>query len=430
MPKRSDISINKVRVDALLPGQQLWDSRLVGFGVVANKLSKAYKLKYYFEGRQRMMTIGLHGSPYTVDMARDKAMAALVRLQSGIDPASEKKIVGQTIAELCDEYIQKHANVNKKASSAHEDAVNIKNHVKPLLGTKLVKDIAPTDIERFKTDVQQGKTAPKDPKAVQMAQKGGKPVTGGKGVANRCLALLSKMFNLSELWGYRPQNSNPVRGVAKYKENLKERYLSEDELKRLWAYLDKMEEDGILVGNDGNSTDNAIEAEDEKARYAMYSVACFRLLILTGARVSEIQTLKWEMVDLAGRRLNLPDSKTGKKTIQLSDTAVAILQALPRVKDNPYVIVGRKAGTHLHNLRKPWVAICKASNLQGVRIHDLRHSFASFAAAQGQPLLVIGKLLGHKNPATTQRYVHLTERHLGEANQTVNDKIGSIIAKS
>lgn len=425
MPKRSDIAITKTKVDALLPGQQIWDSQIVGFGIVANRNSKSYKLKYYFNGRQRMLTIGLHGSPFTVQAAREKAMAALVQLKSGIDPADEKKLVGQTVSDLCDEYLLKHANVNKKESSAHEDATNIKNHVKPLLGAKLLKDITAIDIEHFKFDVQQGKTAPKDPRLVQLAQKGGKPVTGGKGVANRCLSLLSKMFNLAELWGYRTQNSNPVRGISKFKENQKERFLTEAELKRVWAYMDKIENDGLGIGNEDGA-----ETGGMQSAHPMYAITCFRLLILSGARVGEIQTLRWDMVDLPGKRLNLPDSKTGKKVIQLSEAAVGALERLPRVKDNPYVIVGRKAGTYLKNLRKPWKAICNGAGLNDVRIHDLRHSFASFAAAQGQPLLVIGKLLGHKNPATTQRYVHLTDHYLSEANQVISDNIGLLVRKN
>jgi integrase len=426
MPKRSEVAITKSKVDYLVAGQQLWDSRVIGFGVVANKNSKTFKFKYYFHGRQRMLTIGVYGSPYTVEAARDKATEALVQLKSGVDPAAAKIQIGLTIAELCDEYMQKHASVNKKPSSSHLDAVNIKNHVKPLLGKFLVANVTSVDIEQFKTNVSVGKTAPTDPRAVQKAQKGGKPVKGGKSVGNRCLALMSKMFNLSELWGYRPQNSNPVRGITKFKEYAKDRYLSEEELKRLWQYLDKMEEEGILINDEAEGKAEA--GEEEKSSYARYSVACIRLLILTGARVSEIRELKWDYVDLKGKKLNLPDSKTGRKTIQLSDAAVEVLQALPRVKDNPYVIVGGKPGRPLQNLRKPWVAICKETNLEGVRIHDLRHSFASFAAAQGQPLLVIGKLLGHKNPATTQRYVHLTEGHLGAANQLVSDKISGIIS--
>lgn len=419
MPSRSQIAITKSRVDALQPGQQLWDAHVVGFGIVANKHSKTYKLKYYFHSRQRMLTIGRHGSPYTVETARNAANAHLVQLKTGIDPASAKKVSGQSVAQLCDEYMEKHAFVNKKASSAHEDQVNIKNHIKPLIGGRLVQDISTGDIEKFKSDVQQGKTAPKDPLKVRKDQRGGKPVTGGKGVSNRCMALLSKMLNLAELWGYRGQNSNPVKGVTRYKEGTKERFLTDEELRLLWAYLNQMEKEGITV-SDGS--------EPERDKFAMYSVAAIRLLILTGARVSEIKTLKWTMVDLKGKRLNLPDSKTGRKTIQLSDSAVEVLGALPRVKDNPYVIVGRKAGTHLVNLRKAWVHIRGKTDLNDVRIHDLRHSFASFAAAQGQPLLVIGKLLGHKNPATTQRYVHLTDKLLGDANQNVSDSIGAIVA--
>jgi integrase len=425
MPKRSAIAISKSKVDNLIGGQQLWDSRVIGFGVVANKNSKTFKFKYYFHGRQRMLTIGVYGSPYTVEAARDRATEALVQLKNGIDPAAARIQIGLTIAELCDEYMQKHANINKKPSSSHLDATNIKNHVKPLLGKLRIADVNSNDIERFKNDVSVGKTAPSNPKAVQKAQKGGKPVKGGKSVGNRCLALMSKMFNLSELWGYRPQNSNPVRGITKFKEYAKERYLTEEELKRLWQHLDNMEEDGIFINNEGEGSEAA--REEEKASYALYSVACIRLLILTGARVSEIRELKWDYVDLKGKKLNLPDSKTGRKTIQLSDNAVDVLRALPRVKDNPYVIVGGKTGKPLQNLRKPWVQICKETGLNDVRIHDLRHSFASFAAAQGQPLLVIGKLLGHKNPTTTQRYVHLTESHLGAANQAVTDSIGGIV---
>jgi integrase len=429
MPKRSEIAITKTKIDNLAQGACLWDSQLVGFGVKANANTKSYKLKYRFKGRQRMMHIGVHGSPYTVEMARKAAMAALVKLEAGVDPAAEKKLVGETVAQLCDEYILNHATAHKKPSSTKGDAANIKNHLKPLLGDRLIKDIAPNDIEKFMADVQQGKTAPKDPKAVQKAQKGGKAVTGGKGVANRCLSLLSKMFNLAERWGYRSNNTNPVRGATKYKENPKERYLTSVELQRLWQYLDQMERDGIHFDSyeDGKST--GAQTEATKSHYAMYSVACIRLLILTGARLNEIMSLKWDMVDLTGSVLNLPDSKTGKKTIQLSDTAIEVLKALPKVKDNPYVIVGGKSGKHLKNLRKPWIAICKATNLGGVRIHDLRHSFASFAAAQGQPLLVIGKLLGHKNPATTQRYVHLTDNLLKTANQAISEEIGLIVGK-
>lgn len=407
MPKRSTKDITKSRVDALAPGKTLWDASTIGFGVTANKHSKSYKLKYRFEGAQRMLTIGVHGSPWTVDSARKQALAYLTELHSGSDPAVTKQSVSVTVAALCDEYMQKHAHVEKKASSAHQDQINIKNHIRPLLGKLVIADVTPKNLDDFKIKVQTGKTAPTDPKAVQKAQRGGSPVKGGPGVANRCMALLSKMFNLAELWGYRPQNTNPTRGISKFKETAKERYLSDEELQRLWGQLDEMGDSGIIDP---------------------FAIAFFRLLILTGARKSEIQFLTWSMVDFKAKRLQLTDSKTGRKSIQLSDHAVEVLEDLGRVQGNPYVIVGAKEKKPLQNVRKPWIAIRKAAGLNDVRIHDLRHSFASFAAAEGVPLVMIGKLLGHKNVGTTARYAHLSERFAWDSNNTVGKRLKGVIA--
>lgn len=407
MPKRSAIKITKTRVDELAPGQTIWDSEIAGFGITANAHSKSYKLKYYFQGRQHMLTIGTHGT-LTVDQARKKAIGFKAEINAGVNPAVKKAAVGMTVKALCDEYMEKHARVMKKAGSAAMDLANIRNHIIPLLGSLSVEDVNSTHIEQFKLAVRSGKTAPTDPKAVQKAQRGGSPVTGGEGVANRCLALLSKMFNLAETWGLREKRTNPVTGVTKFKERPKERFLNEEELNRLWTYLDQLEADG--------------------ASGMQFPVAMIRLLILTGARCGEIQTLKWSMVDLAGRRLNLPDSKTGSKVIHLSDRAVNELRRLERVKGNPYVIVGARDGKPLQNIRKPWSKIRKATGLEDVRIHDLRHSFASLAAAHGMDLLTIGKLLGHKNATTTHRYAHLTDDFLSKANDAIGDAFGRAFA--
>ncbi|WP_192385782.1 tyrosine-type recombinase/integrase [Mesorhizobium silamurunense] len=403
MPKRSQIRITKMKVDALSPGTQLWDSEISGFGVVANAHSKSYKLKYYHKGRQRMLTIGVHGSPLTVDQARKQALIYKAQQQSGEDPATVKQVVGVTVEALCAEYMEKHASVMKKAGSAHMDQANINNHVQPLLGKMAVSDVTSADIETFKLAVKSGKTAPDDPKAVQKRQRGGSPVKGGTGVANRCLALLSKMFNLAETWGLRPKKSNPVSGVTKFKERAKERFLTVDEINRLTTHLDKLEDEGELG--------------------MQFPVALIRLLMMTGARCGEIQTLKWSMVDIDGGWLNLPDSKTDRKSILLSKQAVKLLRGLPKVTGNPYVIIGGKDGKHLQNIRKPWMKIRSAVGLDDVRIHDLRHSFASIAAAEGIDLLTIGKMMGHKNSATTQRYAHLTDDHLRKASQSVGDAL-------
>jgi integrase len=205
--------------------------------------------------------------------------------------------------------------------------------------------------------------------------------------ANRFLNLLSHMFNTAEDWGLRAENSNPCRRIKKYEEKARERFLSPSELARLGAAL----------------------AEAEARGESIYTVAALRLLILTGARLSEILTLRWEWVDVPARLIRLADSKTGAKTIALSAPALAALESIPRQQGNPYVICGRNAGEHLVNLQKPWRRIRKAAGLDDVRIHDLRHSFASVAVAGGMSLPLIGSLLGHTQPATTARYAHLAD---------------------
>ena len=156
-------------------------------------------------------------------------------------------------------------------------------------------------------------------------------------------------------------------------------------------------------------------------------IAAIRLLILTGARLSEIRTLRWTEVDVGRRMLRLGDSKTGEKTIHLSDAALEVLSRIPRLPDNPYVICGEKPGAHLVNLQKPWRRIRRLAGLDDVRIHDLRHSFASVAAAQGLSLPVIGALLGHSQPATTARYAHLAQDPLASANAEISARIAATL---
>ena len=209
-------------------------------------------------------------------------------------------------------------------------------------------------------------------------------------------------MNLAEAWGLRAEGNNPCRHVKKYPENRRERYLSREELQKLGAALD-----------------DAKRRETESP----YVTAAIALLAFTGARLSEILTLRWEDVDLKGGALRLPDSKTGAKPIYLNDAAVRVLRSVPVMAGNPFVIAGKKRGARLVNLQKPWRRIRAAAGLHDVRIHDLRHSFASVGAAAGMSLPVIGKLLGHTQPATTARYAHLSADPICAASAMIGSEI-------
>jgi len=205
-------------------------------------------------------------------------------------------------------------------------------------------------------------------------------------MANKVLDLLSRLFVMADGWGIAPESGNPCRFVRKYKEERRERFLSEAEFRRLGQVLD------------------AVAAEGKVHTSA---VAAFRLLMLTGCRRNEILTLRWEDVDLDVGELRLRDAKSGPRAVALSPPARRVLATLPRLPDNPWVIAGVKPGARLSNLNNAWLVIRARAGLDDVRIHDLRHSFASRALALGESLPMIGKLLGHRKVQTTARYAHL-----------------------
>jgi len=172
---------------------------------------------------------------------------------------------------------------------------------------------------------------------------------------------------------------------------------------------------------------DTVEASGEESHAA---VACLRLLLLTGCRLREIQTLKWDYVDFTEYCLRLPDSKTGAKVVNIGQAAIDVLKGIARIEDNPYVIVGTKPGAHLTDMQRPWRRIRKRASLPKVRIHDLRHTFASAGLALGEGLPMIGKLLGHTQVQTTARYAHLASDPIKQAAERVADQLGSLLVKS
>ena len=388
----------------------LWDSEIRGFGVRARRGgAKSYILHYRAgTGRNaplRKLTIGRHGSPWTPQTARVEARRLLGLVASGEDPAivrsAERRAM--TVAELCDLYLAEGAT-HKKPSTLKADRGRITHHIKPLLGKKLVEKITRADIERMMIDVKTGSTASSPPKDSKRPP--GSLPTGGTGVAAQCVALVSTLLTFAVARTMR--SDNPAKGIRKPPGRKMERFLSEDEIARLAEVLDA----------EFNQTGNP------------YPAAAIKLLLLTGGRRSEILGLQWGHVDFERQCLRLPDSKTGAKVVYLNAPALEVLAGLPRMESNPHVIPGKCERAPFGGIDKVWFRVRAAAGLRHVRLHDLRHSFASMGVAGGLSLPIIGALLGHKHPATTGRYAHLSAEPLRAANDMVGTRIAAAMNRT
>ena len=387
--------ITKAAVDAQRPAGReyvVWDTQLPRLGLrVRPAGSKVYLLRLRVDGRQRWYTIGAHGDPWTPDTARAEAQRVLGQAanvaklrETGQASAMRHPIEAReygkaapTLTAFAERYLLEHARPKKRASTAAGDAANLRRAILPALGTLRVDAITRSEVTRFHL---------------------GRKATPTN--ANRCLALLSHMMSTAEKWGVRPDGSNPCRHVERFAETKRERFLSAAELGRLGAGLAELEKAGKVTP---------------------WGLAAVRLLVFIGARASEVLGLTWDVVDLGAGAMRLAHSKTGAKTLFLNPPAAAVLAGLRRVKGNPYVIVGGRRGEALtlSGLEQVWQEVRTAAQLADVRLHDLRHSFASVAVAGGASLPIIGALLGHSQPSTTARYAHLGAAPLQAASGAV-----------
>ena len=359
------IKISKRTVEALEPCDRdvdYYDEDLKGFGVrVRPSGRKTYFVMMRHKYVMRRFTVGSHGA-VAPEQARLKAKQIISDLAIDKNPTAEMEALRNaiTVKSLGERFIDEYAPSHCKLTTQSEYKRCVEIFINPEIGTMRLVSVERTDISKLHHGLRH---IPYQ--------------------ANRVLGVLSVMFSQAESWNLRPIASNPCRGVKKFKETKRERYLDKHELKRLG---------------------HALRIEEE---YAPAAVACVRLLILTGCRFGEIQTLKWSYLDLDHHLAFLPDSKTGKKTLYLGAVAVELLKSLLKVKDNPYVITGEIDGQHLADMQKPWRRIRKAAGISEVRLHDLRHTFASSGVGLGKGLPIIGRLLGHTQPSTTARYAHL-----------------------
>ena len=382
MPK-----ITKRLVDQLKPTERdrvVWDDEIKGFGVrVRPSGRKTYIVKYRLRGRTVKATIGPHGS-VTPAAARTRAAEHITAARTGLDLKGHtfSNTNAPTVEQLGTRFIQEYVSAHCKPNTQRQYTQLIHDYIVPKFGKRRVPDIQRVEVAALHHDMRD------------------KPAT-----ANRMLATISRMFTLAEIWGMRSEGSNPCRNIRQFREHRRERFLSDEEYRRLGAVLNEVEMEG---------------SEQPSA------IAAIRLLMFTGCRKSEILNLRWEHVDLERGELRLPDSKSGARIVHLGDPAIDVARNLERIHDGPWVISGPNASKPLRDVYHQWNRIRKRAGIPDVRIHDLRHSYASGGLLVGEGLTMIGKLLGHNKVETTSRYAHLANDPLKAAANRIASRIAQV----
>ena len=383
MPKRSEVRITKRVVDALgVEGRDavFWDRDLPGFGIrVYPSGRKVYVVQVRGPRGPKRATVGHHGA-VVAEEARKNAAEMIDRIKRGEDPAPAPAKPELTVRDLSQRYMEGHVEVRCKASTAELYRSMLDKHVLPALGTMPVTSVKREHVAELHDRLR-----------------------GTPRMANAVLLLISHMFGLAEAWELRPRGSNPCRSVRRYRQVPRERFLTLEEYRRLGRVLR--------------------EAESKRTEWPP-AIAAIRLLMLTGCRRDEILTLRWDDVDRVAGELRLRDGKTGPRMVPLTPELEAVLAGIPRIRGNPWVIAGHGPGERLKHINHIWHRLRARAKLEDVRLHDLRHSYASRALALGENLTVIGRLLGHSKLGSTARYAHLVR----DSERQAAAKIGGSIA--
>jgi len=391
MSKLTKATIDSAREKARIQGQEVvtWDTTMPGFGIrVKPSGTVGFMIQYRNEyNKSRRHTIGRFGV-MTLEEARTEARALLSASSRGRDPRADKlrKRDENSVADLAARYMQDHCEGRCKASTIEAHKWLLQKFILPKLGRFLLSELTVADIASMHQSLK------------------GTPYN-----ANRALGLLRAMLGWAEEWGLLERGGNPATSVRRFRETKRQRFLSRDELARLATAIDDSESERLI---------------------SPHVAGAIRLLIVTGARSGEIVGMRWSDIDWDRRLLVLREHKTdnnGIKALPLNAIALDILREIPRDPENPYVITGLRQNAPLVNLQKPWRRIRKRAGLDDVRIHDLRHSFASFGVTSGASLPVIGGLLGHRSMSATSTYAHLSQDPLRDASEKVGALVGDIM---
>ncbi len=411
------VRITKRLIDGIKPEESdfyVFDTDVTGFGIRVRATGGISYIVQYKGGigrgaPTRRVTLGAVGK-MPPELARKAAERVLGSVAHGEDPAADKKRERRALplANVIDAFLKDHVEAKRKAGTAAGYRDLLERLVKPALGQMKPDKVTRQDVSRLHLSLQ-----------------------GTPSQANKCVGVISSLYSFAGENGYAPEGCNPAQSIKKFPEKRRERFLTSEELARFGKALRLGEAVGLPWHVD-ESNPKAKHAPKEANRYTVldpYAAAAIRLLILTGARLREILHVKWENIDFDRGIIHLPDSKTGRRPIYLSSTAQTILSGLPRVEGNAFVFIGNKAGKPRTDLKKPWTAVTKAAALEGLRIHDLRHSFASIGVSASMGLPIVGKLLGHTQPSTTARYAHLDADPMKRAVEQIGTTITAAMAR-
>jgi integrase len=378
--------LTEAYVGALAPDGRdrfIFDARQSGFAIRITPIgTKIFAAQGYVNGRKRRVTVGYYPE-VSVAQARELALQAVADMQRGNDPVIERKArltAGRaremTVAHLAEKWLADYVEPKLKPNTRRDYRQLLARHILPHLGNLSVAHLTRDDVVRLHVAME------RIPRR-----------------ANYTISTVRALLNFAIDLGLRPPASNPARGIKAYREYKRERFLSETEIAR---------------------AADAIMAAEQRGTVGPHGAAGLRLCLFTGARQGEVTAIEWSHIDWQRRLIRLPDSKTNEpRTIHLSEAALEVLKTVPRI--GRFVIAGAKKDASYKNLTRAWIDVREIAGLQDVRLHDLRHSYASLAASKGVSLQTIGKLLGHRDPQTTARYTHLAR----DAVQAVNDELGA-----